>query len=440
MTDDASSSAGIPPEESSDSPGIRSEPGKVLVVDDNSVNRYMLARHVASLGHRVTTAGDGREALRMLEATPFDIMLLDLMMPEMNGHEVLERMKGDPRLREIPVIMISGLDEIQAVVRCIEQGAEDYLPKPWDRILLRARMGACLEKKRLRDRERRKTEELERALEQLRSTQDQLVIHEKLASLGTLTAGIAHEIKNPLNFVTNFAQVVVDLVGELREQLDPGKESPDRVKPDEVEGLLDSLQECAEKIDEHGKRADAIVRGMLMHARGRTGERQEYDLNALVAQSVNLAYHSLRGLDPTFNVAVETAYDPAIGRVTVIPQDLSRVFLNVVHNACFAAFEAHKSRPCDVEPTVRVQTRDLGSHAEVRIRDNGQGIPEAIRDKIFNPFFTTKPSGVGTGLGLSISYDIVVQGHQGEIRVESEEGEFAEFIVTLPRALNLGDE
>lgn len=437
MPTDESTPDGAIPKEASASPEIRPEPGQVLVVDDSSVNRYMLAQHVAGLGHHVTTAGDGREALGLLESAPFDIVLLDLMMPEMDGHEVLERMKGDPRLREIPVIMISGLDEIQAVVRCIEQGAEDYLPKPWDRVLLKARMGACLEKKRLRDRERRKTEELERALEQLRTTQDQLVIHEKLASLGTLTAGIAHEIKNPLNFVTNFAQVAVDLVGDLREQLEADQGSADRSRAEEIAELLDSLQECAEKIDEHGKRADGIVRGMLMHSRGRTGERQEYELNALVGQSVNLAYHSLRGLDSTFNVALETAYDPAIGRVMVIPQDLSRVFLNIVNNACFAAFEARKSRAIGFAPTVRVQTRDLGSRVEVRIRDNGQGIPEAIRDKLFTPFFTTKPTGVGTGLGLSISYDIVVHGHQGEIRVESEDGEFAEFIVLLPKSPNV---
>jgi signal transduction histidine kinase len=259
-------------------------------------------------------------------------------------------------------------------------------------------------------------------------------MHEKLASLGTLTAGIAHEIKNPLNFVINFAQAAVDLVSDLREQLGTGEGRPDRSNPEEVAELLNSLQECAEKIDEHGKRADGIVRDMLLHSRGRTGERQECDLNALVGQSVNLAYHSLRGLDPTFNVAIETAYDPAVGRVAAFPQDLSRVFLNIVNNACFAAFEARKSRGQGFAPAVRVQTRDLGHRVEVRIRDNGRGIPEAIRDKVFNPFFTTKPTGVGTGLGLSISYDIVVQGHQGEIRVESDEGEFAEFIVTLPRA------
>jgi signal transduction histidine kinase len=157
-----------------------------------------------------------------------------------------------------------------------------------------------------------------------------------------------------------------------------------------------------------------------------------------VGQSVNLAYHSLRGLDPTFNVAIETTYDPAVGRVAAIPQDLSRVFLNIVNNACFAAFEARKSSAQGFAPAVRVQTRDLGHRVEVRIRDNGQGIPEAIRDKVFNPFFTTKPTGVGTGLGLSLSYDIVVQGHQGEIRVESDEGEFAEFIVILPKASNAG--
>jgi CheY-like chemotaxis protein len=367
-----------PPEATNDDPLAsihgRHEPGMILVVDDSSVNRYMLAQHVASLGHRVATAGDGLEALTMLRETPFDLMLLDLMMPEMNGHEVLEEMKRDVQLREIPVIMVSGLDEFQSVVRCIEQGAEDYLPKPWDRVLLRARIGACLDKKRLRDDERRKTEELEHALKQLRVTQDQLVMNEKLASLGTLTAGIAHEIKNPLNFVTNFAQVAIEFVDDLRQQLETCREQLDPKAFDEITTTLTDLGQCAAKIDEHGQRADSIVRGMLMHSRNRSGERQACDLNALVIESVNLAYHALRGQDSTFNVAIETDCDRAIKTMNVIPQDLGRVFLNVANNACVAANEKRKTSPPGFSPLVRVQTRDVGTQVEVRIRDNGNGI------------------------------------------------------------------
>ena len=317
-------------------------------------------------------------------------------------------MKADSRWREIPVIMVSGQEEFESIIRCIELGAEDYLLKPWDPVLLRARIGACLEKKRLRDEQRRKSEELERALGQLRRTQDQLVMQEKLASLGTLTAGIAHEIKNPLNFVTNFAQLAVDLVAELRKELTAKDGGLASEAVETVEGLLTDLEQCAGKIDEHGKRADAIVRGMLMHSRDRTGEWQPSDVNALVSQSVSLAYHSLRGQDPAFNIAIEAAYDASVGMVRVIPQDISRVFLNIVNKACYAAHERRKSAGPGFTPKIRVSTRARGELVEVRIHDNGGGVPEAIRDKIFNPFFTTRPAGFGTGLGLSISYDIVV--------------------------------
>lgn len=407
--------------------------GSVLVVDDNGVNRYLLAQSVTNLGHRATPAPNGRVALEMLDGEPFDLVLLDLMMPELDGYAVLERMKADSRWHEIPVIMVSGQEEFESVIRCIELGAEDYLPKPWDPVLLRARIGACLEKKRLRDEQRRKSEELQHALEQLRRTQDQLVMQEKLASLGTLTAGIAHEIKNPLNFVTNFAQLAVELVAELRQELNQmaGRLAAEAVET--IEGLLTDLDQCTGKIDEHGKRADAIVRGMLMHSRDRTGDWQSSDINALVSQSVNLAYHSLRGQDPTFNVAIETNYDASVGMVRVIPQDLSRVFLNIVNNACYAAHERRKSAGPGFTPKIRVSTQVRGDRVEVRIHDNGGGVPDAIRDKIFNPFFTTKPAGCGTGLGLSISYDIVAGAHGGRLHLETEAGSHSEFIIDIPR-------
>jgi signal transduction histidine kinase len=422
---------GIPEANRSDNATPR--PGSVLVVDDNGVNRYLLAQSVTNLGHHATVAPNGRVALDLLAGEPFDLVLLDLLMPEMDGYAVLERMKAEPRWREIPVIMVSGQDEIASVIRCIALGAEDYLPKPWDPILLRARIEACLEKKRLRDEQRKKSEELEQTLVQLRRTQDQLIMQEKLASLGTLTAGIAHEIKNPLNFVTNFAQLAVDLVADLRRELGGQRDRLAAEVVGEVDDLLCQLEQCAGKIDEHGKRADSIVRGMLMHSRNRPGERQPSDINALVAQSVSLAYHSLRGQDPAFNVAIEADYDPAIGMIGVIPQDLGRVFLNIAHNACYAAHEWRKSAGAAFAPRIRVTTRDRGDCVEVRIHDNGGGIPEHVRDKIFNPFFTTKPTGAGTGLGLSISYDIVVQSHGGCLRVETEQGSHSDFIIEIPK-------
>jgi PAS domain S-box-containing protein len=278
-----------------------------------------------------------------------------------------------------------------------------------------------------------KNEELEKALQQLKSTQDQLIIQEKLASLGALTAGIAHEIKNPLNFVNNFAKFSVDLAKDLREDLSNQRDRLEAKVLKSVEGTLNTLERYAKKIEEHGKRADSIVRNMLLHSRGKSGERQLTDLNGLLAEYVSLAYHGMRARDSSFNITIETSYDASIGLIEVVPQDISRVFLNILNNACYAVHEKAKKLGEGFSPTLWVRTKDLGEQVEIQIRDNGPGIPEDLLGKIFHPFFTTKPTGEGTGLGLSISYDIVVQEHQGEIKVETEEGSYAEFIVVLPK-------
>jgi two-component system, NtrC family, sensor kinase len=407
--------------------------GRVLVVEDNPANRDLLRRRLERQGHRVSEAAHGVEALEMLGSGEYDLMLLDVMMPEMDGYEVLARLKQDARLRDLPVIMISALDEIQSVVRCIEMGAEDYLAKPFDPVLLRARIGASLEKKRLRDRERRKTEELERALQQLKETQDQLVVQEKMASLGALTAGIAHEIKNPLNFVMNFAELSVDLLRDLEQTVAPARSALPEGDAAYIQEIFGDLTGNLERIREHGKRADSIVRGMLAHSRGGAGQREKVDLNAMVAEAVNLAYHGLRAQDVNFNIAIEADYDAALPPIEAMPQDLSRVFLNITNNGCYAAHQKKLRQPDGFRPVLRVSTRDAGDAAEVRIRDNGTGIPKDALPKIFNPFFTTKPTGSGTGLGLSLSYQIVVEQHKGTIRVDTSEGEYTEFIVTLPK-------
>ena len=282
---------------------------------------------------------------------------------------------------------------------------------------------------------RQMNDELRQTLSRLQETRQQLIVQEKLASLGALTAGIAHEIKNPLNFVVNFAELSVSLADELRHSIESQQ---DHLEPKERQywgEILQDLQDNARKINEHGKRADRIVRGMLQHSRGASGERQPTDLNALVAEYVSLAYHGLRANDPSFNVTFENSYDPSVGMWNVVPQDLSRVVLNIVNNACYAVHQRQREMGNGFVPTVSVRTHRLGDdRVEIRIRDNGPGIPDSVRDRIFTPFFTTKPTGEGTGLGLSISYDIVVQQHQGELRVESEAGRFTEFIIVLPAA------
>jgi two-component system, NtrC family, sensor kinase len=418
------------PERSPSTPPAPGEAGRVLVADDKAPNREMLCHYVAQLGHQATPAENGRTALALLRSRPFDLVLLDVLMPEMDGYAALGHIKADARLREIPVLMISGLDEVDSVVRCIEQGAEDYLYKPFDPVLLRARINACLEKKRLRDAERRRAEELERALRQLKAAQDQLVVQEKMASLGTLTAGIAHELRNPLNFITNFALLASDQAAGLRDLLASAQVSPETAA--EMRELLEGLGQCTAKIHEHGTRANHIIGGMLLHARGQSGERVPTDLNALLAEYVNLAYHGLRSRDATLDVVLQTDHDPALPPVAAVPQELGRVFLNLIQNACYAVLERKKREGAGFVPTVRIRTRAVEGGAEVHFRDNGTGIPPAVREKLFTPFFTTKPAGAGTGLGLSISYDIVVRLHGGRIEVESEEGRFTEVRVRLP--------
>jgi len=279
---------------------------------------------------------------------------------------------------------------------------------------------------------REKSAALEKIVEertmQIKSAQETLVTQSKLAALGALTAGIAHEIKNPLNFVNNFAELTEDLAQELAEELD--KDPLD--KPGIME-IMQTLKNNAGKIREHGKRADSIVKSMLQHSRGTSGERQLTDINAMLAEDINLAYHGMRAQNSEFNIQIETDLDSAVAKINVVPQDISRVFLNILSNSCYETQRKKATADAAYAPRLTVRSRNLAEAVEIRIRDNGNGIPAAIRDKLFLPFFTTKPAGQGTGLGLSISYDIIVQQHGGQLAFETREGEFTEFIIRLPK-------
>lgn len=273
-----------------------------------------------------------------------------------------------------------------------------------------------------------------RDISERKRLQEQLVTQEKLASLGTLTAGIAHEIKNPLNFVNNFAVLIVEMVDELKDALSACRDCIDPDNRQDIEELIGNIRESAGKVANHGKRADSIVKGMLLHARSGAGEPQPTDLNSLAAEYLNLAYHGMRATDRSFEARMETDFDASLGPVRVVPQDLSRVILNLVNNAFYAT---HKKRKAGSDesymPTVSLRTRDLGDRIELAVRDNGPGIDQAHIDKIFEPFFTTKPTGEGTGLGLSLSYDIVVRVHGGQMSVETRPGELTEFRIVLPK-------
>ena len=273
-------------------------------------------------------------------------------------------------------------------------------------------------------------EELHQALDHLKSTQDQLIQREKMASLGELTAGIAHEIKNPLNFVNNFAELSVDLATEVQELIN-NLPVPTAEK-EEVSHLLRDLIQNQKKIHYHGSRADAIVKNMLMHSQKSTGLREFVNINELTDEYLRLTYHGIRAKDKTFTVALQTSFDENAGAVSVVPQDIGRVLINIFNNAFYAVQEKKKALNGTFEPRISVSTRRSEGLVEVTVKDNGPGIPEESLEKIFQPFFTTKPTGEGTGLGLSLSYDIITKGHGGELKVKTKEGEGAGFTIALP--------
>jgi signal transduction histidine kinase len=276
-----------------------------------------------------------------------------------------------------------------------------------------------------------RTRELSQSLEDLRTAQDRLVQTEKLASLGQLTAGIAHEIKNPLNFVNNFSALSAELTDELNDVLKPAS-LPGKMRA-EVDGLTGMLRENLEKVVQHGKRADSIVKNMLLHSREGSGEHRPADINAILDESLNLAYHGARAEKAGFSVAFQRDLDPSVGMADIYPQEITRVLLNLISNGFYATTKRRAEVGDGFEPMLSAATKNLGDKVEIRIRDNGTGIPDDVKGKIFNPFFTTKPSGEGTGLGLSMSHDIIVKQHGGTIDVETELGNFTEFKIVLPR-------
>ena len=285
----------------------------------------------------------------------------------------------------------------------------------------------------------RRERELRAAHDELKATQASLIHAEKMASLGQLTAGIAHEIKNPLNFVNNFASLSTELLDEFKETARPAIVVLGADKRAEIEEVIEMLTSNLEKIVEHGQRADGIVKSMLAHSRGSSGERQSSDINGLVEEALNLAFHGVRARDQGFNITLERELDRTIAPIELVPQDITRVLLNLFGNGFYAADKRRReTSDTAFRPVLKVTTRNLGNEVEIRVRDNGTGIPPEHRDKLFQPFFTTKPTGEGTGLGLSISYDVITQQHGGTIEVDSVAGEFTEFTIRLPRRAHLG--
>ncbi|MGC1745411.1 MAG: GAF domain-containing protein [Pseudolabrys sp.] len=347
------------------------------------------------------------------------------------GYELMEAVKqqGYRTVLAVPMLRESNL---RGVITILKTNVEPFTPKQIELIETFADQAMiAIENVRLFESVESRTRELTKSLEDLRTAQDRLVQTEKLASLGQLTAGIAHEIKNPLNFINNFSGVSVELIDELRQAL-AGANLDNKLRT-EITEIADMLQSNLDKVVQHGKRADAIVKNMLLHSRQGSGERRLIDVNALVEESFNLAYHGARAEKKNFDVMVEQSLDPAAGKADLFPQEITRVLLNLISNGVYATAKKALSNDESYKPTLTASTKSFDNRVEIKIRDNGTGIPPEIKDKMFNPFFTTKPAGEGTGLGLSISHDIVVKQHGGSIEVETQSGEFTEIRIILPR-------
>lgn len=456
----------------------------IICVDDEPLIltslRDQLLHHLGSQ-YSIEIAESGEEALELLEelmaeGTDIPLIIADQIMPGMKGDALL--IETHQRCPQALKIFLTGQADAQAVGNVVNAAnLYRYISKPWDEADLKLTVTKALysynqqrqfaeqnrlleklyaqarqeilERKRvekllaeanqtLEQKVKARTQALSRAVEDLQKTQNQLIMQEKLASLGMLTAGIAHELKNPLHFINSFAALNVELSRELAELLREPLAGIASETAKTAGRLLGDLADNAGSIHAEGKRADRIIQSMLMHARNRSCQPQPTDLNRLLDEAAHLAYHGMRGKESRMAVDIRTDYDESLPEIPVFAQDLMRVFINLIHNAYDAMEEKQDRSDTDYQPGLTLSTRDQGETIEIRIKDNGAGVPRSVQADIFTPFYTTKPAGQGTGLGLSISYEIIVGGHGGEMTLHSQEGAFTEFVLCLPKSHHPG--
>lgn len=420
----------------------------ILIVDDNPIDLKLVITVLESYDFKVLVSVDGENCFKQaIESSP-DIILLDVLMPKIDGFEICKCLKKSAETRDIPVIFMTSLSDIEDKIRGFELGAVDYVTKPIiiDEVLARVKVHIQLRQltEKLKNKNlllleeitQRKAAEakLKETLRQLQTAQKQIIAKEKLAYLGTLTSGIAHELCNPLNFIQNFAQLSTDLLEELMEEFTLESNKIEAEKFEDFQEIINDIKQNSDSIYQHGKRAEKIIKGMVRHAQIDHNNLQSSNIHQMLNESLKLACQNLWEKQ-NIPMTIKTNYDESISKINLSFSDIFQAFMNIIDNSCYALktkLEQQEVANQDFNPTLSVQTYNLGEKIQIHIYDNGIGINSTIKDKIFDPFFTTKPPGEGVGLGLSLVHQIIVGQHYGSIKVETQEGKYTEFIIEIP--------
>jgi signal transduction histidine kinase len=408
----------------------------ILIVDDNPTNLKVLADILTEAGFDLAVATNGQIAIQQIQDDPPELILLDVLMPEMDGFETCKQIKENPSLKDIPVIFMTAMSDPVDKVKGLSLGAVDYITKPFETEELLARLHTHLQLRLLTKTLKEKNEKLSEALERLKGTQQQLIAQEKLATIGRLTAGIVHELRNPLNFIKNYGESSVELSDDLLEEIQNHCSRIDAEAVNYMKEVVADLQENALIITRNAQRAESVIEDMLMQSSANSSEPQLTYLNALLDQSLKLVYKSKYAQTNNLEIEIHKDYDETIGQVMLISAQISRAFINLIDNAFYALQK--KQEQCSQHkvfftPQLSLKTKKLDGVVQIRIRDNGIGIPRKFQEQIFRPFFSTKPTNQGTGLGLCLTHEIIVDEHGGSLTFETEPNIYTEFMIEIPR-------